>query len=93
MLRQKPNSYDPKKDSPLIGGYDSRKNINFAAEPEVGWGPYVRTSDLIGLLEQAVKEFCSKEVIEFSFLGKDIYLYDADKVDAWKKKWLTVPPV
>ena len=91
-MRQKPDSYDPKKDSPLIGGYNARENVNFSTEPEVGWGPYVRTAELIGLLEQAAEEFPSKEMV--GGWGEDeLWYYDSDEVDAWKCKWLTVPPV
>ncbi len=89
-MRQNPESYDPKKDSPLIGGHGSKENINFSTEPEVGWGPYVRTSDLIGLLEQAAKEFPKSFFADYPIANN---VYDADEVDAWKKKWLTVPPV
>ena len=86
MLRQKPESYDQDKDSPLIGGYGTRENINFAAEPEVGWGPYVRTAELITLLEQAAKEFPEQG----AYIGTAFYI---DAIEKWKLKWLTVPPV
>ena len=106
MIRQKPESYDPDKDSPLIGGHGARENINFAAEPEVGWGPYVRTAELITLLEQAAKEFPSHGHVNFdtktinliSEDGRKVKLrtlnyYRQEQVDAWKRKWLMVPPV
>lgn len=100
MMRQKPDSYDPKKDSPLIGGYGEEGKIPTLFFPKEEYKGKLNgavhamlTPDVIGLLEQAAEEFPKKQVIHFRFFGKDVYLYDADPIDRWKKKWLTVPPV
>jgi len=99
LIRQKPGSYDPDKDSPLIGGHGEEKKwftVIFdgrdipQAEGDGGGAHCIKTCDIITLLEQAAEEFPEKEVFDYN---PTIYYYDPDKVDAWKKKWLTVPPV
>ena len=93
-MRQKPDSYKPEMNSPLIGGYDNRELIDTRAtwsKNEYAHG--IKTTNVINLLEQAGEEFPEKEVTGGWGEGEQIWYSDADEVDDWKRKWLTVPPL
>ena len=71
-MRQKPESYDPDKDSPLIGGHGEEKKwftVMFdgkgfpQAEGDGGAAHAVKTCDIITLLEQAGEEFPEGEIV------------------------------
>ena len=92
-MRQKPESYNQDKDSPLIGGYDEREKVQHMFFPKEeykgklnGAASVMPTASLITLLEQAAEEFPSNEGLPYAN-------YDAEEIEAWKRKWLTVPPV
>lgn len=109
MYRQNPESYDPKWDSPLIGGYGKdfsftvifdgdHENIPQADRRASAWPDGGGVAHAICTADLCyLLEQAAEEFPTPVRIGlsdqQGLDYYKIGEVEQWKRKWLTVPPV
>ena len=86
MNRQKPEDYNPEKDSPLLGGYGHEDKYHLMGywDGDGGVTRAISSAEICSLLETAHSEFPEPSNMNY---------YPRKAVEEWLEKWMKTPPV